>query len=603
MAVTRLNRYMFVTPKLIKVSSSDVIEDLGLLATQTKEGGTIMLMGQNFTGKTACCSYFLQHVPNAKLAYFLDYEEVKTLKTKFNVKSILHKYMSNLSEEEMDFVFHWMKKNSNQIVLIVDNFNLSPEFNSQNLFYETEGLPNQIFYNLLVTNRQVFPKSQVFFSTACDSMKQFLNPTLSLNIDGFDDTGIMNMKKKILGEKSDIVLTDALRFFCTVPGFCESILYMKKNNKIEADPNSFSSILVQHFLENLNRYPPVQKKVKINHLWQKINDVPKIIKSANINPEKVKKRKDRSNSQSQVATSVMESSMNSSGLSFSEFDEGSGKSSTNCDNLQKLNIIAMYFALFCKYDDFKKRLRKKSLKFGSFVKIWIMIAGLLREKTVETAKKIFEPAEIMIDETEVAYKRDVIKNFIKENIGNILKQIYIQPQITLDWFSICNELNDDKLLQMCEKKIEITDKSTTDEVDKAADFLRRLPKKFCSNVKVKYACNDATKTWSIDSAIKENPNGDQIRVKSEGSKSINPRKRNPSKYQSRSGTDNQMSPALSPTSPMDNGFPEISEDAKNTSLVMENQLQQGPDLSVEPDNNSIHSQDAPSESSEKSKQF
>ncbi|XP_077973514.1 fibronectin-like [Styela clava] len=588
-----LNKSAFVTPKLNKVPSGDVIEDLVLQATQIKEGDTVMIIGKNFTGKTACCLYFLQHVPNAKLAIYFDYEDVKALKTKLNVKAILHKYMPDLPEEEIDFVFHWMKNNSNQVVFVVDNFNLSPEFNPRNLLYKNEELPNQIFYNLLVTNRQVFPKSQVFCSTSCDSMKQFLNPTLSLKIYGFDDTGIINMKKNILGEKNDIAdLPEVFQFFCANPGFCESILYMIKNNKIEADIDSFSSILVQLILENLNRYPLVQRKVKINHLWQKINEVPKRIEAANINPEKVKKRKDMSNSQSQVATSVMESSINSGGLSFLEYEERSvvsRKSSINCDVLQDYITIAMYFAFFCKLDDFKKRLRKKSLKFGSFAKIWIMIAGLLRKETMKAAKKIFEPADIVIDETEVLNKCEVVKKFIKDNIGNILNKIYIEPQITLDWFSICNELKDDKLFQMCEKKIEITNKTTTDEVEKAAEFLRRLPKKFCFNVRVKYVCDDATKTLSIDNAIRENPNKDLILVKSEGSKSINPLKRNPSKYQRRSETDNQMSP----TSPMDNGFPEINEDAENTSLVMDNQHQQGPDFSAEPDANSINSHDAP----------
>ncbi|XP_077973630.1 uncharacterized protein LOC120338101 [Styela clava] len=576
MAENFLNRNMFVTPKLIQVPSGDVIEDLGLLATQTKEGGTIMLMGEIFTGKTACCSYFLQHVPNAKLAFFLNYEEVKTLKTKFNVKSILHKYMFNLSNEEMDFFFHWMKNNSNQVVFIVDNFSLSPEFKPQHLLYENEGLPNQIFYNLLVTNRQVFPKSQVFCSTSHDSVKQFLNPTLSLNIDGFDGTRILNMKKNILGEKSDIAdLPEVFQFFCAIPGFCKSSLYMIKNNKIEADLDSFSSILVQIFLKSISRYPLVQKKVKINHLWQKINEVPKRIEAANINPEKVKKRKDRSNSQSQVATSVMESSINSGGLSFLEYEERSvvsRKPSINCDVLQDYITIAMYFAFFCKLDDFKKRLRKKSLKFGSFAKIWIMIAGLLRKETMKAAKKIFEPADIVIDEREVLNKCEIVKKFIKDNIGNILNQIYIEPQITLNWFSICNELNDGKLLQMCKTKIEILDKSTIDEVEKASEFLRRLPKKFCSNVKVKYACNDATKTLSIDNAIRENPNGNLILMKSKDSSSILSLKRHSSKYQSHPHSENLRSVSMSSIYSVDksnkSNTEPIGEASKDTSTIV-----------------------------------
>nr|XP_039260818.1 uncharacterized protein LOC120337164 [Styela clava] len=564
-----LDKSAFVTPKLIKIPSGDVIGDLELQATQIKEGDTVMIIGENFTGKTACCSYFLQHVPNAKLAFYFDYEDVKALKTKLNVKAILHKYMPDLPEEEIDFVFHWMKNNSNQVVFVVDNFNLSPEFNPRNLLYKNEELPNQIFYNLLVTNRQVFPKSQVFCSTSHDSVKQFLNPTLSVKIYGFDDTGIINMKKNILGEKNDIAdVPEVFQFFCANPGFCESILYMIKNNKIEADIDSFSSILVQLILENLNRYPLVQKKVKINnHLWQKINEVPKRIEAANINPEKVKKRKDRSNSQSQVATSVMESSINSGGLSFLEYGERSvvsRKSSINCDVLQDYITIAMYFAFFCKLDDFKKRLRKKSLKFGSFAKIWIMIAGLLRKETMKAAKKIFEPADIVIDEREVLNKCEIVKKFIKDNIGNILNQIYIEPQITLDWFSICNELNDEKLLQMCKTKIEILDKSTTDEVEKASEFLRRLPKKFCSNVKVKYACNDATKTLSIDNAIRENPNTDVgakysaklILVKSEKSSNFS-MKRLSSNYQSCTHSENLQTP------------PVYSEDKSNTEPIGE----------------------------------
>ncbi|XP_077972813.1 uncharacterized protein LOC120337164 [Styela clava] len=493
-----LNRSRFVNPKLIKIPSGDVMEDLALQATQIKEGDTVMINGENFTGKTTCCSYFMQHVPNTKLAIFLNYNEVKTLETKFNVKSILQKYMTDLSEEEMALVFQWIKNNSNQVVFIVDNFNLTPEFNPQNPLYETEGLPNQIFYNFLVTNRQVFPKSQVFFSTSCDSVKQFLNPTLSVKIYGFDDTGIINMKKNILGEKNDIAdLPESFQFFCVNPGFCESILYMMKNDKIEVDPTSFSSTVVQLFLENLNRYPLVQKKVKINHLWQKINEVPKINEDANINPEEVKKRK-------------------------SQF-------SINCDKLQDFIIIAMHFGLVCKLNDFEKRLKKNCLKFGSFAIIWIMIAGFLREETMKTAKKIFEPAEIVIIETEVFYKREVIKKFIRSNMEKILKQIYIKPQITLDWLSICNELNDDKLLQMFEKKIEITDKSTADEVEKAAEYLRLLPKKFCFTVRVKYSCNDETKILSIFNAKKENPNGDLILVKSENSSSILSLKRHSSK--------------------------------------------------------------------------
>ncbi|XP_039261382.2 fibronectin-like [Styela clava] len=571
MAKKLLNESTFVTPKLIKVPSGDVIEDLKLQATQIKEGDTVMIIGENFTGKTACCSYFLECVPNTKLTIFLNYEEVETLKTKFNVKSILHVYMTDLSKEEMDIVFHWIKNNSNQVVFIVDNFHLSPEFKLQYFLYETEGLPNEIFYNFFVTNRQ-FSKSQVFCSTSHDPRKQFLKPTLSINIEGFDDTGIMNMMKNILGKKSDIIdLSNVFRYFCANPGFCESILYWIKNNKINADPDSFSSVVVQLFLEKLNRYPLVQRKDKINYLCQKINNVPKRNEAANINPEKVKKNERRSSSQSQVATSVMESSLNSGGLSFLEYEKNSivnVKSSINCDNLQNFFTIAMYFAFFCKVDDLKKRLKKKSLKFGSFANIWIMIAGFLREETMKTAKQIFEPAEIVIDEKEVSNKREVIKKFIKDNIANILKQIHIEPQITLNWFSICNELNDDQLLQMCKKKIEITDKSTTDEVDKAAEFLRQLPNKFCSNVKVKYTCNDATKTLTIDNAIRDNPNGEQILVTSEGSKDNFFLKRNSSKYHSRQELNNRMPQTDAPMTPANN-----QNDYENTDI--QNQYEDG----------------------------
>ncbi|XP_077969106.1 uncharacterized protein LOC120334973 isoform X2 [Styela clava] len=476
-----------------------------------KHGQTFLVYGVPLSGKTAVCKSALQTLDEDILGLYMDFNEIKHISEKMDMKDILHSFMKELSDDEMKLLIVWMKQNSGKIMIAIDNFTFHVNqqlSNKKFCGYEDKISPNELFQYFLIDNRQIFPHCQTIVTTMQSELHARTKPFKYLTLLGFDEEGIQKKIQTVLKKNPDSKFLTPTKTFLTNPGFCEIILQLIKDNQNKEfcfDKFSTGFVFNEVMSKYLNRHLKDQDdklKMIMSDAEQKkpkqlLYKVKPLTKS-----QKNKKRKEKKDE-----STIYEAS--------AEPDE----KIKNCMELYHMCLTAIHMTFYLKDDEFKAHFSENSMDMANNTFTMLLVAGLLRLATSKHTSSVLISKLTQNSSSNLTKTKTVVENFIKAHAGIIKEYIYENSKITLDWILCCIELGNTKLLSDCCPDIKIKNELSNNQIDQICRFLQNVPLEAKINIDVKNTL-DAGYRLQIDTARSSNVYGKALDVKTYKTTSI-----------------------------------------------------------------------------------
>lgn len=473
----------YIPPKFKNVETEELDENFQSGNFEISRGEMCLILGENSAGKTSACNYYTKSLPDEKLCVYLDC--AKFTNEQVDVEEFLNKYiMSGIQPDCAKSVLNWMKLHSDLVVYIIDNADFASDFEGSNIKYDQKTESKNIFYNLMCKERDIFPNSQVLCTSNFEHVKSIINPTKCLEIIGFDDSRIKEMISATFEEINvNETLPENMKYFCVNPCYCKVILRLWKSVH-SGDLEYYSSLLAKILEESMKRYLPREKAEKLRTLLMKIEGYPENAPTFRPPPK-------CSHVTDEVA-SVAESDAASNASdwqSFIDFHRKRNFEENTCKKLQEDIARALYYSYVCSRADFKF---KALMKEEGTVKT--IVSGLLKEDCILQLEKLFKVADKPAVDAKL--KRNVLQEYIKKHMNKMMQKLYSNHEVTLQWLGVVAELDEKDLMKAAEHNIKVKNSMQRQAVSEVAEFLGKLPKKFCPHIEVTYS-KDLSEEWPL----------------------------------------------------------------------------------------------------------
>nr|XP_039258427.1 uncharacterized protein LOC120334973 [Styela clava] len=447
------------------------------ITQKIKHGQTFLVYGVPLSGKTAVCKSALQTLDEDILGLYIDFNEIKHIIEKMNLKDILHSFMKDLTDDEMKLLIDWIKSYSEKIMIVIDNFTLyvNPQVSNKKFCgYEDKISPNELFHYFLMDNRQIFPHSRTIVTTMQSDLHARTKPFKYLTLLGFDEEGKEKKIKTVLKENPDSKFLTPTKTFLTNPGFCEIILQLIKDNQNKEF--CFDKFLTG-FLFN-----EVMTKYLNRHLKDQDDKLKMIMSDAEQEKPKqllykvkplTKKQKNKKRKEKKDESTIYEAS--------AEPDE----KIKNCLELYHMCLTAIHTTFYLKDNEFAAYFSKNNVDMTNNTFIMLLVAGLLRLSTSKHISSVLISKLTHNSSSNLTKRKAVVENFITAQAGIIKEYVYENSKITLDWILCCIELGNTKLLSDCCPDIKVKNELSNHEIDQISRFLQNVPPGAEINIDVK----------------------------------------------------------------------------------------------------------------------